>query len=54
MQMQLRREIVSVLAFKLAALAALYVLFFAPPHRPPAGAESVAAHFAARPSEDLR
>jgi len=48
--MRLRREIVSVLAVKLAALAAIYLLFFSPSHRPPAASADVAAHLAVSPS----
>ena len=40
-----RRELLCLLAFKLAALALLWAMFFSPSHRPPVDGESTSRHF---------
>jgi len=49
MRMRLRFEIAFALAVKAAALTVLYLLFFAPAHRPEISAAAAAQHLYAAP-----
>ncbi|MDE2228054.1 MAG: phosphoglycerate mutase [Alphaproteobacteria bacterium] len=51
MRMRLRFEIALTLVVKAAALTALYLLFFAPAHRPEVSAAAVAQHLYAAPHQ---
>jgi len=53
MRMRLRFEIAFALAVKLAALTVLYLLFFAPAHRPEISAAAVAQHLYAAPPQGV-
>ncbi len=53
MRTRLRFEIALTLLVKLAALTALYLLFFAPAHRPAVSAAAVAHHLYASPHQGV-
>ena len=54
MRLTLRREIIMALCVKLAAILALFFLFFGPSHRPQLDSSALAEHFLGKPDPVTR